>query len=245
MNYRLLLSTGLTSLMLSLSACSQDTPIPATPKPSHDASHEVEFTVKVENISGSSELSTNLSPLVWQVGSQALFTLNQPAGANLERLAEDGNPDPLLQSLTESLKGKLASALAAGQSASFTFKAKPGVKLSFATMFGQSNDLFIGPANGSISLFDAQNEPVAPTDLSVAIYDAGTEVNQEPGKGADQAPRQAQPNTGTAESQNVRLLSSINDGFTYPAVNQLIRVSLSHNHEHDDHADHDDHEHEH
>lgn len=123
--------------------------------------------------------------------------------------------------------------MTAGQSASFTFKAKPGVKLNFASMLGESNDLFIGPANGAVALFDANNEPVAPTDLTLAIWDAGTEVNQAPGKGADQAPRQTQPNTGSAETQNVRLLSTVQDGFTYPTVNQLVRISLSHNHEHE------------
>lgn len=224
----------LSLLALSLTACSQDNPVPTPAKPSHDTGHEVEFTIKIDNLSNASDLSTAFSPLVWQVGSQAFFSNGQPAGANLERLAEDGNPDLLLASLSDSLKGKLAAPVTAGQSASFTFKAKPGVKLTFASMLGESNDLFIGPSNGAVTLFDANNEPVAPTDLTLAIWDAGTEVNQEPGKGADQAPRQAQANTGSAETQNVRLLSTVQDGFTYPTVNQLVRISLSHNHEHED-----------
>lgn len=95
----------LSLLALSLTACSQDNPVPTPAKPSHDTALEVEFTIKIDNLSNATDLSTAFSPLVWQVGSQAFFSNGQPAGANLERLAEDGNPDLLLASLSDSLKG--------------------------------------------------------------------------------------------------------------------------------------------
>ena len=49
---------------------------------------------------------------------------------------------------------------------------------------------------------------------SISLWDAGTEVNQEPGAGADQAPRQSGPNTGAAEMAGVDLISN-RDSFTY------------------------------
>ena len=41
----------------------------------------------------------------------------------------------------------------------------------------------------------------------VYLWDAGTEVDQTPGEGADQAPRQAGPNTGDVDPDDqVRIL---------------------------------------
>jgi len=49
-------------------------------------------------------------------------------------------------------------------------------------------------------------------------------VNQAPGAGPDQAPRQAGPNTGAAENGVVQPVS---DGFTYPDTANLILVTIS------------------
>ena len=72
--------------------------------------------------------------------------------------------------------------------------------LSFATMFVQSNDWFWAPGPGGIALVDDAGAPVAGdvTD-QVSLWDAGTEADQTPGEGADQAPRQAGPDTGDAD----------------------------------------------
>jgi hypothetical protein len=59
------------------------------------------------------------------------------------------------------------------------------------------------------------------------LWDAGTEVNQEPGFGASQAPRQMAPNTGASEKKPVRLVAETKDGFAYPAVAQTIRVTIT------------------
>ena len=55
------------------------------------------------------------------------------------------------------------------------------------------------------------------------LWDAGTEVNEEPGVGLNQAPRQAGPNTGMTENGIVKM---VNDGYTYPAVSEVIRVTI-------------------
>src|SRR5262245_21834838 len=85
----------------------------------------------------------------------------------------------------------------------FSFSAKPGMKLSLVTMFGQSNDWFYAPESGGIDLFN-NGKPLSGNITSKFIlWDAGTEVNEEPGIGPNQAPRQKAPNTGTAEHGKV------------------------------------------
>ncbi len=91
-------------------------------------------------------------------------------------------------------------------------------------MFGQSNDLFYAPGDKAIALFDDAGRPIT-ADITSQLYlwDAGTEVNEEPGLGAAQAPRQSAPNTGRAENGVVRLAR---DSFKYPATRDVVRVTV-------------------
>jgi len=113
-----------------------------------------------------------------------------------------------------------------GMSKSFSFNAGKGHRLSFATMFAQSNDLFYAPDDNGLALYDASGNAVT-GDVTSQIYlwDAGTEVNEEPGVGPNQPPRQSGPNTGASESNPV---AGVNDSFTYPATNTVIKVELAH-----------------
>src|SRR5262249_1030302 len=87
-----------------------------------------------------------------------------------------------------------------GDTFEFKVTAKPGERLTIATMFAQSNDLFYAPKEEGIALFDASGKPVAGDITSqILLWDAGTEVNEEPGLGPNQAPLQPAPNTGPAE----------------------------------------------
>ncbi len=115
-----------------------------------------------------------------------------------------------------------------GKSYQFSFNAGKGHYLSFATMFVQSNDLFFAPADSGIKLFDDNGMPVT-GDVTAQIYlwDAGTEVNQEPGVGPDQAPRQSGPDTGMAENGTIKMIADVMDGFNYPAVDQVIKATLT------------------
>ncbi len=108
----------------------------------------------------------------------------------------------------------------------FNFSAAPGSKLSFATMFVQSNDLFFAPGEAGIDLFDAAGNPVTGDITSqIQLWDAGVEANEVPGVGQNQAPRQTAGNTGAADPDNtVRL---VNDGFNYPDVSDAIKVTLT------------------
>jgi hypothetical protein len=94
-------------------------------------------------------------------------------------------------------------------------------------MFVQSNDLFFAPRAGSIALFDSGGRAIHGNVTSqVAPYDAGTEVNQPPGAGPDQAPRQPKPDTGMAERFAVDLVANRRDGFSYPAVEAVVEVEI-------------------
>ncbi len=114
-----------------------------------------------------------------------------------------------------------------GHSYSFSFAAGPGSTLHFATMQVQSNDQFFAPDAGGIELFSEDGTPLSGdiTDL-VLLWDAGTEVNQEPGLGPDQAPRQAGPNQGDIDLDSTVRLAEDEFG-NLPEIEDVIRVTLS------------------
>ena len=200
-------------------------PVAGLPEPREPA----HFTVRIENI------GTLLAPGAWvaQRGGTPLFVDGQPdRGAGLEALAEDGSPAELAASLTinsgvfttpEGADGP--GPLPPGNAYEFSFIARPGDRLSFATMYVQSNDLFLAPDDTGIALFNDDGQSISDDVTAlVRLWDAGTEVNEEPGVGANQAPRQAGANTGADEGGAVRL---VDDGFTYPAVSDIVRITIS------------------
>ena len=184
-------------------------------------------------------LTSILAPGVWAVhrSGAPLFEHGMAdPGEGLEALAEDGSPGALAAAVAGK-SGVTASgvfntpdganepgAATPGATYSFTIEARPGDRLSFATMFVQSNDLFYAPDPAGIALFDAAGAPVSDVTSRVTLWDAGTEVNQEPGIGPDQAPRQGAAPGGAAEGGTVR---PVDDSFTYPAVDQVIRVTVT------------------
>lgn len=209
---------------------------------------ETRFTVRVENTSGMDGLAASdgtrwpfaVSPGTWVVDERDghLFTVGKKAGSELEAQAEDGNPEALAASLGSRAHGghmlhgffnlpagaTVPGPITPGGAYEFSFQARPGMKLSFAMMFGQSNDLFYAPAKG-IALFDEKGRPISGDITSrLSLLDAGTEVNQEPGIGPDQAPRQKAPNTGAPESKPV---APVKDQFTYPQTERVLRVSIT------------------
>ena len=193
------------------------------------------FTVTIRNIADDMTLklpdgrTTNapIAPGVYAVSKAAnvLFTPGGMADEALERLAEDGNFQPMLDKVM-ALEGLAAAGMfLPGQP--FTFTASPGDHLQFATMFVQSNDLFFAPKAGGIALFDIGGRAAhGKVTGQVALYDAGTEVNQPPGAGPDQAPRQPKPDTGKAERAPIEIVASRHDGFTYPAVDAVVEVEI-------------------
>jgi hypothetical protein len=102
---------------------------------------------------------------------------------------------------TSFASGKFGTGPAApGHAFTFEFTAPKGARFSFVSMFGQSNDWFFAPDMMGIALYDASGNPIS-GDVTDEIYlwDAGTEENQPPLQGSNQAPRQAAPATGPAD----------------------------------------------
>lgn len=92
-------------------------------------------------------------------------------------------------------------------------------RLSFATMFVQSNDLVYAPGDEGISLFNKYTPISGDITSTLLLWDAGTEVNEEPGFGSNQVMKQSAPNTGGTEHNPVE---KVNDSFTYPSVQSVI-----------------------
>lgn len=166
-----------------------------------------------------------------------LFRPGTTASPGLEAMAEDGNPAILGAEVQATGGFRTADAflvptgdlapgpLVPGKSYGFEVTAVHGEYLSFVTMLVQSNDIFFAPPESGIALFpDGQPLTGDVTDM-VMLWDAGTEVNEKPGIGIFQAPRQLAPNTGMDEMGMVRLLDD--EMFTYPPVDMLIRVTVT------------------
>jgi len=120
-------------------------------------------------------------------------------------------------------------ALFAGESSSFTFTARPGDKLQFETMFVQSNDWFYAFNDDGLELFDDNTPRSGDFTSNVVVYDAGTEQDTAPGTGPDQKPVQGatDSNVGPSEDEDIELAASRHPGFTIPASNQVIRVTVT------------------
>ena len=200
-----------------------------------------EVRVTIENVSAGSSLPTPLAPGVWAVVAPGtpnpLFVAGeQDAGLGLEALAEDGNPGPLAAALAGNADVTASGVfnvpdgadgpgpLLPGGTYSFTVEVGMAMRLYFATMFVQSNDLFYAPGDG-LELMGKDGMPMT-GDMTamVQLWDAGTEQNEPPGSGPNQAPRQSGPNTGPAENGTVQ---EIETGDTYPDTAAVIKVSVT------------------
>lgn len=194
---------------------------------------------KVEMMTG---LTSLFAPGVYAVysASNPLFTEGMSdAGEGLEALAEDGDPSMLHTSamaktgvmssgvFNTPVTGSAPAPLLPGESYQFSFIAESGDYLSFATMFIQSNDIFASPSGMGIELFSASDVAISGDVTSqIEYWDPRTEVNEEPGIGPNQAPRQSGGNTGMTESGNVVLLSNADDGFMYPSITSVLKVTI-------------------
>jgi hypothetical protein len=204
------------------------------------------FKVKIENIGPSDGISGAdgskypfaLSPGLFVVNhrKQWFFDEGEKAGKALEMQAEDGNPEQLSKRLLTKVGAlymgifntpagaEKPGPLLPGRTYEFSFTGTEGTKLNLIAMYGQSNDLFYAPKS-ALDLFDKYGNPLS-GDITdkLMLWDAGTEVNQAPGVGDEQAPRQKMPNTGKDENGVVRPVS---DGFVYPNTKEVLRVTIT------------------
>lgn len=199
-----------------------------------NATEDQNFSVVIRNVSNSMTLRISdsetravpVAPGAYAVVSKdaTIFRTGSSAGASgLEALAEDGNADPLIAFLKSQPDVKQAGLFVPGQA--FTVAAEPGDRLVFAAMFVESNDLFFGSDSAGISFFDPSGVALnGDITNSIGLWDAGTEINEQPGIGQFQAPRQPSPDSGPAENGTVR---PVEDGFDYPEVADVLAVTVS------------------
>ena len=208
--------------IILLTQCSQEQPRFDELDSPIELRSKTTFKVRIEAIN-EGDFATPFAPgvyLVQKKRSAPVFKNGYPNFDNgLEELAEDGSPGRLNSSLRRHPKvrshgifdtpvgGAGAAPIFPGDAYEFSVSAGNNDRLNFATMFIQSNDLFIGPSDGGIPLFDRYGNPLE-GDITDYIYlwDAGTEVNEEPGVGPNQAPRQSGPNTGLDENGVVQIV---------------------------------------
>jgi hypothetical protein len=205
------------------------------------------FIVRIANVSTGTTLQTSqgakpvpLSPGVSAVyrGDNVLFRAGRAADRGTEQIAEDGFTSVEVSGLVgrsrvpdggvfEQIGGMLGPAFEPGSSASFRLRARPGDRLSLETMFVQSNDWFYGFPG--LQLF-RDGQPISGNFTNrLRLYDAGTEVDEEPGAGTFQKPNQGpnDVNVGPSENEPVQLQSQTGDGFTVPAASSVIRVTIT------------------
>jgi hypothetical protein len=200
------------------------------------AAAEMAFTVTVEQLTTDETLtlpdgSATMAPIspgiaVVYTGANPLLTIGQPASEGLQKIAEAGQPEDAIAAMTKT-EG-VSQVVMFQRTDSFTIQAKAGEMLTFATMFGQSNDCFFAPKGGAVALVDQSGKPMMMGDhaVDVVLYDAGSEVNQVPGVGADQGPRQ-DPKTWRQGELEHATVQPVRDAWAYPPVAQVIRVTVS------------------
>ncbi len=136
---------------------------------------------------------------------------------------------------TTRVGGTAPGPLAPGGAYEFSFSAGRGHRLTFATMFGQSNDWVFTTAPGGIALYE-NGEPVSGDMTSqVFLYDVGSELDEEPAIGPHTGPNQGSSVDGPGAPDPVRSVRRIGstvrlangNQFTVPRVSSMIRLTLT------------------
>lgn len=193
------------------------------------------FIVRVENVSGAGPIAGPVSPGVAfaSVDADPLFTAGEAdRGEGLEAIAEDGNAGPLGTAIAGSvvfntIEGAVMPGPALpGDGYEFEVSALPGETLHLVTMFVQSNDIVIAPDGAGIPLFDGAGVPIAETDVtaSLSLWDVGSEANEAPGSGPNQAPRQSAADTGSAEGV---IRPHVAPTHALPSATALVHVDVT------------------
>ncbi len=110
-----------------------------------------------------------------------------------------------------------------------------GTRLSFVTMFVQSNDLFFAPGEEGIALYNENGTAIGcngtPVDVTdqIALWDAGTEVNEVTG-GPNQKPQQdpMAEDQGVDENGVVTKITNNSCAFgnVLPENDEVIKVTI-------------------
>ena len=194
-------------------------------------------------------ITVPLSPGAFAAHSDEVEALatGESASDGIEDVAEDGSPGTLGEEISASNSGirdagvftvpdgaSSPGPIAPGTRYAFAVEAQPGDRLSLATMYIQSNDLFYAFSPEGLPLFTNDAPINGDVTGQVRLYDAGTEGDQEPGTGLDQAPRQSGADTGPSGEGSVARVGNADDdrfldddGFDYQETPTVLRVTIT------------------
>jgi len=109
------------------------------------------------------------------------------------------------------------------QSVSISFSAAKNQRLTFATMYGWSNDLFFAPENPGIKLYNDDGTPITgDVSAQIKLWDNGTRVNVQPGSSI------THPGVAETSAKNVKEVTDTDDyGNTFLPASDLMKVTLA------------------
>ncbi|OCA80593.1 hypothetical protein BBH99_00390 [Chryseobacterium contaminans] len=169
-------------------------------------------------------IMTGLSPalvVIYRGDKNPIYELGKmDNGMGLKEISQFGNVSKLQNSLKSfpGVKGIYVagnSPVTPGNKVMANFKAEPGDKIAYVTMFGFSNDWFYSN--------EASIDATVKGDLSskTALFDSGTGVDQYPGAGNHQALF-----GGTPQSEAM-VISKVGSQYPVPAVQNVIKVTVN------------------
>jgi hypothetical protein len=122
--------------------------------------------------------------------------------------------------------------LAPGESYQIRFSAAPGHRLSFVAMMMESNDWFFAPDPAGIALYE-NGVPISGDITSrIQLWDAGSELDEEPGVGPNTGMLQVQSTDGDPDAdatvRQVAPIAKLGSGamFQRPTVAQMLKVTI-------------------
>lgn len=214
------LRLGVAALLL-LGACGDET------------TAETVLEITVENVSTSAGITGTsgsyeaaISPGVLLVDPSEPVVPGASASAALETLAEEGDPIDYIVAGERAFPAEYGEtyeggALHPGEVTVETVRLTSPNTLQLVWMYAAANDVVI--ATDEFSLLDADGVMRTSFDVPCALYDVGTEVNEEPGFGEHQP---ARGEGGEEEDALIRRIEGSSDGFDYPAATEVIRVHV-------------------
>lgn len=147
--------------------------------------------------------------------------MDRPATITVENILDSR---PLVESGTFKGSGT-PPVILPGQSATLSFSAAKNQRLSFATMYGWSNDLFFAPVNPGIKLYNDDGTPITgDVSAQVKLWDNGTRMNQAPGAAV------VHPGTAEGQPKMIKEVNGMDDqGNSYLPASQLMKLTLAYN----------------
>ncbi|QIY91617.1 spondin domain-containing protein [Chryseobacterium gallinarum] len=182
------------------------------------------ITKMMTKLTANTGIMTGLSPalvVVYRGDKNPIYELGKTdSGMGLKEIAQFGNVTKLQTSLKSlpNVKGVYVAGsapVAPGNKVMTNFKADPGDKIAYVTMFGFSNDWFY--ANEQMIDANTKGDITSKTTL----FDSGTGVDQYPGAGNRQALF-----GGTPQSENM-VISKVGTQYPVPAVQNVIKVTVN------------------